>query len=109
MCVESRSDGNASLSTIKTRRPSRASKIAAALPATRAPTIITSKFFDDSDIKLRPAPRRSKPYHVELARPQAPEKERAPSFEGALPCCEAFRPRLIPAAIPGSLRKPSGY
>jgi hypothetical protein len=29
--------------------------------------------------------------------------ERAPSFKGALPYCEAFRPRLIPAANPGSL------
>ncbi len=26
------------------------------------------------------------------------KKERAPSFKGALPCCEVFRPRLIPAA-----------
>src|SRR5712675_431263 len=26
------------------------------------------------------------------------EKERAPSFKGALPCCEVFQPRLIPAA-----------
>ena len=37
------------------------------------------------------------------ARKQAPDKERAPSFEGALPCCEAFQPRLIPAAILAAL------
>src|SRR5579863_9401406 len=36
-------------------------------------------------------------------RTQAPPKERAPSFEGALPCCEAFQPRLIPAAILAAL------
>ena len=32
------------------------------------------------------------------ARKQVGEKERAPSFKGALPCCEVFQPRLIPAA-----------
>ena len=32
------------------------------------------------------------------ARKQVMEKERAPSFKGALPCCEVFQPRLIPAA-----------
>jgi hypothetical protein len=37
------------------------------------------------------------------ARTQAVDKERAPSFKGALPYCEAFQPRLIPAANPGSL------
>src|SRR5712692_5398858 len=37
------------------------------------------------------------------------QKERAPFFKGALPCCEAFQPRLIPAADPGSLSQPSGY
>jgi hypothetical protein len=37
---------------------------------------------------------------------QAPDKERAPSFEGALPFCKAFQPRLIPAASPGSLSQP---
>ena len=31
------------------------------------------------------------------------QKERAPSFEGALPCCEVFQPRLIPAAILAAL------
>ena len=35
-----------------------------------------------------------------------PGKERAPSFEGALPCCEAFQPRLIPAAILAALASP---
>jgi hypothetical protein len=34
---------------------------------------------------------------------QVPDKERAPSFKGALPCCEAFQPRLIPAAILAAL------
>jgi hypothetical protein len=42
------------------------------------------------------------------ARKQAPYKERAPSFEGALPCCEAFQPRLIPAAILAALASPRG-
>ena len=37
-----------------------------------------------------------------------PGKERAPSFEGALPCCEAFQPRLIPAAILAALASPRG-
>ena len=41
-------------------------------------------------------------------RKQAPHKERAPSFKGALPCCEAFRPRLIPAAILAALASPRG-
>jgi hypothetical protein len=36
------------------------------------------------------------------------DKERAPSFEGALPCCEVFRPRLIPAAILAALASPRG-
>jgi hypothetical protein len=34
---------------------------------------------------------------------QSPEKERAPSFKGAPPCCEAFQPRLNPAAILAAL------
>jgi Flp pilus assembly protein TadB len=42
------------------------------------------------------------------ARKQALEKARAPSFEGALPCCEAFQPRLIPAAILAALASPRG-
>ena len=42
------------------------------------------------------------------ARKQAPPKERAPFFKGALPCCEAFQPRLIPAAILAALASPRG-
>jgi hypothetical protein len=37
------------------------------------------------------------------------EKERAPSFKGALPCCEVFRPRLIPAANLAALASPRTF
>jgi hypothetical protein len=44
-----------------------------------------------------------------LARKHVVEKERAPFFKGALPCCEVFRPRLIPAANLAALASPRTF